>query len=115
MYMNDTRTEHLGWIEVALRATNPDLPNLRITAQSHYGPPNRIAFVVIFGIDGDRDRRRQIRAEACVFLQRLGYDVEMEPGRDIYDVAPIRPVSAHDEIRMLQCLRMACEKAGEKS
>lgn len=111
MHHEDRRLEHLGWIEAALRAGNPNLPHLRICAQSHYGPPDRIAFVDVYGVDDDRTRRRQIRADAGDLLQRLGYVVGLEPGRDVYDVAPVRPVSAHDEIRMLQCLHAACDRA----
>ncbi len=108
MHTKDERPEHLGWTEQALRAANPDLPHLRISAQSHYSTLNRLAFVDIYGVDDDRIRRRQLRADASDLLRRLGYVVEIEPGRDVYDVTPIRPVSAHDEIRMLQCLRAAC-------
>ena len=111
MHTKDRRPEHLGWIEVALRAASPDLPHLRISAQSHYGPPDRIAFVDVLGVEDDRTRRRQIRADAGDLLRRLDYAVGLEPGRDVYDVAPIRPVSAHDEIRMLRCLHAACGRA----
>lgn len=107
----DMRPEHLGWIEVALQAANPDLPNLGISAQVHYGPPDRLAFINVFGIDGDRARRRQIRDEASALLRCLGYAVAIEPGRDIFDVSPDRPVSAHDRLRMLRCL-LAASGAG---
>ena len=107
MYQNDKRAEHLAWVEAALRCKHPDLLHLRIAAQSHYGPPDRIAFIEVRGIDGDRTRRRQIRAAAGDLLAQIGYHVELEPGRDVYDVEPIRPESAHDELRMLQCLRAA--------
>lgn len=30
----DRRAEHLGWIEAAVRAANPDLPRLALCAQS---------------------------------------------------------------------------------
>lgn len=107
MHLMDNRSAHLGWIETALRCKHPDLSELRITAQSHYGPHDRIAFVVIYGIDGDATRRRQIRSEAGDLLRRLGYCVELEPGRDIYDVSPVRPESAHEAPQMLQCLQAA--------
>ncbi|MFW2545656.1 hypothetical protein ACN2XU_23790 [Primorskyibacter sp. 2E107] len=113
MHEPDTRPEHLGWIEVAIRAANPDLPKLRISAQSHYGPLDRIALVSVHGTGGGRTRRQKIRAEADDMLQRLGYAVEIEPGRDVYDVMPRRPTSAHEEIRMLQCLRAACSRSDE--
>ncbi|KKM26186.1 hypothetical protein LCGC14_1587280 [marine sediment metagenome] len=111
MHQEDRLPEHLGWIEAVLRTGSPDLPRLRICAQSHYGPPDRIAFVDVYGVEDDRNRRRQIRTEANDLLRRLGYVVEIESGRDIYDVRPIRPVSAHDEIRMLRCLHAACDRA----
>ncbi|MCB1313883.1 MAG: hypothetical protein KDK29_19255 [Sedimentitalea sp.] len=106
----DKRAEHLGWVEAALQAANPALSHFRISAQSHYGPPDRLAFVDVFGLEGDRTRRRQIRAEASDMLRRLGYVVELEPGRDIYDVTPLRPTSAHDQMRMLNCLRAALDR-----
>ena len=40
----------------------------------------------------DRDRRRRVRAEASDLQQRLGYTVELEPKRNVYDLAPRRPV-----------------------
>lgn len=58
MRQNDKRPEHLGWIEAALRVANPDLPNLTLSGQAHYGPPDRLAFIAVFGVDGDRARRR---------------------------------------------------------
>ena len=107
MDQEDNRAEHLGWIEVALRCKYVDLPFLRFTAQSLYGLPDRIAFVEVHGIEENRVRRRQIRADADDLLRRLGYCVELEPGRDVYDVRPVRPVSAHDALQMLQCLHAA--------
>jgi hypothetical protein len=71
MHENDRRPEHLGWIETALRAAHPYLPGLRISGQSHYRQSNRIAFVDVFGIDGDHIRRRQTRAEASNMLRHL--------------------------------------------
>ena len=108
MYPQDPRPEHLGWVETALRVANPDLPHLRITAQSHFGPYKHIAFVAIHGLSDDRVLRQRLRIEADNLLRELGYTVELEHGRDVYDVAPSRPASAHDEIRMLRCLRAAC-------
>lgn len=105
MPLNDKRCAHLGWVETALQTAHPDLPHLRISGQSHYGSPDGIAFVDIYGVDSDRIRRRQIRADAGDMLRRLNYKVELEPGRDVYDLKPIRPESAHDRLRMLQHLR----------
>ncbi|WP_157056532.1 hypothetical protein [Pseudorhodobacter aquimaris] len=48
MHTKDERPEHLGWAEQAFRAANPDLPHLRISAHSHNGRPNRLAFVDIY-------------------------------------------------------------------
>lgn len=110
MHTKDERPEHLGWAEQALRAANPDLPHLRILAQSHYGPPDRIAYVEVLGVDSDRTRRHQIRADASNILRRLGYTVDLEIGRDVYDVAPVQPTSAHDQIRMLRHLHHASKR-----
>ena len=109
MTENDNRYEHLGWVEAALQAAHPDFPRLRIWGQSHYGPRDRIAFILVYGVDDNRARRRRIRADASDMLRRLGYTVELEPGRDVYDLKPNRPDSAHDRFRMLQDLRAACD------
>ncbi|WP_299821473.1 hypothetical protein [uncultured Jannaschia sp.] len=66
----------------------------------------------MFGVDDDRSRRRQIRAEASDMLRRLGYTVEIEAGRDVYDLDPVRPASAHDRLRMLEALGAACDPGG---
>jgi hypothetical protein len=109
----DKRAEHLGWVESALRRQQPDLVHLRLVAQSHYGPPDALAFVEVYGLDADRTRRRAIRAEAGDLLRRLGYRVEVEPGRDVFDITPVRPRSAHEELHMLQRLRKACSAETE--
>lgn len=106
----DRRPEHLAWVETALRHSNMDLPHLRIQAQVHFGPPDAVAFVVVFGVSDDRDRRRAIRAHADDLLRRLGYRVGVEQGRDVFDIIPIRPVSAHEELSMLRRLSKACEE-----
>ncbi|KRS18968.1 hypothetical protein XM52_04650 [Roseovarius indicus] len=95
------------------RAANPDLPTVLLSAQSHYAPSDRFAFVEVFGLGEDRTRRQKIRAEADDLLRCLGYTVELKPGRDVYDETPRRPTSAHDELRMLRCLRAACGMTGE--
>lgn len=104
----DNRAEHLAWVETALRRDHPDLPYLRLAAQSHYGAPDHVAFVLVHGVDADQNRRRQIRADAGDLLRRIGYRVALDPGRDVYDLKSILPTSAHDELRMLQCLHEAC-------
>jgi hypothetical protein len=106
----DKRSEHLGWVETALQAANPTFPDLSICGQSHYGPSNRFAFIDVFGVDQDRFRRRQIRLEANDMLRCLGYAVELEPGRDVYGVTPLRPTAEHDRMRMLQSLHAACDR-----
>lgn len=105
--IEDHRADHLAWVEAALRRKYQDLPCLRIAAQAHYGPPDAIAFVLVYGLDDDRQRRREIRAEAGDVLRRLGYRVELEPGRDVYDISPDRPASRHEELLMLSRLRDA--------
>ena len=113
MDRNDKRPKHLGWIEAALQAANPDLLGLQISGQSHHGAFDRFAFVDVFGVDHDRTRRRKIRAEASDMLRRFGYAIEIEPGRDVYDLEPIRPTSAHDRLRMLQCLHAASDRGNQ--
>jgi len=112
MHHEDRRHEHLGWVETALQAAHPDLPRLGISAQSHYGPPDRVAFVVVLGVDEDTVRRREIRGAASAMLRGLGYTVEIEPGRDVFDIDPVRPASAHERLRMLRDLRAACDPSG---
>lgn len=92
MQLQDTRPDRFGRPQTALRAANRYLPHLRVYAQAHVGPSHRIAFVVVHGVAENRDRRRRVRAEASDLLQRLGHTVELEPKRDVYDVAPRRSV-----------------------
>ncbi|WP_139300614.1 hypothetical protein [Wenxinia saemankumensis] len=94
---DDKRAEHLGWIELALRAANPDLPGLSLAGLAHYGTSGDLAFVEVLGVADDRDRRRDLRAEASRLMERLGHRVELIPGRDVYDLKPIPP-SAPDEV-----------------
>lgn len=113
MYEVDKRREHIGWTETALKFGNADLPSLRIYAQSHFGPPDRIAFIVVLGVDEDRGRRRAIRSDAADLLRCLGYVVELEPGRDVYEVLPLQPQSAHERMQMHQFLCTARRILGE--
>lgn len=99
------RAAHLGWVEVALRDRNKNLANLRIEAQCHYGPRTSIAFIEVFGVDNDTARRRAIRKEAGEMLTSLGYDVSLEPGRDIFFVSPVRARSAHERLQMLTLMQ----------
>lgn len=111
----DKRSRYLGWAEVALRIANPDLPTLRLSAQSHYGPPDRLAFISVSGTNGDRCRRKKIADNAAKLLQRLGCTVELEPGRDVYDVKPKRPSSSHERLSMLRSLGEALRESAEGS
>jgi hypothetical protein len=101
----DRRPRHLGWIETKLRSENPDLATLRLLAQSHYGPLDRVAYIEVHGVCDDRERRRRIRREAGDWLVRLGYDIALEPGRDVHEVCPVRPASAHEAMQFLRNLR----------
>jgi hypothetical protein len=107
MTSDDKRCEHIGWVEIALQTANPDIPYLQILGQSNYGPPDRIAFIQVYGLDYDRTRRRQLRSKAEELLRELGYAVKLEAGRDVYDLEPIRPSSAHEQLLMLESLRIA--------
>lgn len=49
MNETDNRSLHLGWIEVLLRAENPDLAELWLSGQLHYGSPYRLAFTDVYG------------------------------------------------------------------
>ena len=107
--MEDLREEHLGWVEVALQVKYSDSPFLKISGQSHFGPSNRIAFIDVFGMSHDRELRRKVRADASDLMRRLGYVVEIEPGRDVYDLTPFRASSAHERMTMLKCLHAALD------
>jgi hypothetical protein len=110
--MDDFRPDHLGWVETWLRSRNEDLPNLRLYGQAHY-TSSGFAFIVVFGVDHDRDRRRSIRSEASELLIRLGHAVELEQGRDIFILDPLRPRSAHEAISMLHALQGLLGPAGK--
>jgi hypothetical protein len=110
--MEDFRPDHLGWVETWLRSRNGDLPNLRLYGQAHYSSPG-FAFIDVFGVDHDRDRRRSIRSEASDLLIRLGHVVELEPGRDIFILDPLRPRSSHEAVAMLQALQSLVGPADE--
>lgn len=96
----DPRPELLGLVETRLRADNPDLTNLWISAQSHYSSDG-LAFIDVFGVDDDTPQRRAVRSEAGAHLGMLGCKVELEPGRDVYTIDPICPVSRHEAFAML--------------
>ncbi|MDG3043120.1 hypothetical protein [Roseicyclus marinus] len=98
--MDDFRERDLGQVETYLRRQNPDLPRLRLIAQSHYSSPG-FAFIIVLGVDDDTLRRRATRAAATALLQQIGYVVELEPGRDVYELVPERPRSKHEELMIL--------------
>lgn len=112
MYPQYSRPEHLGRIETGLRAASPNLPILRISAQSLVCPLERRALVAVYWLGEARNRRQRIRNYAHELLRRHGYTVKPKHGRDVYDVVPSRPKSAHDTVRMLRCLRAACGATG---
>lgn len=102
--MNDTRPKHLGWIETRLRIDHPDLPRLRLSGQAHYTAAG-FAFVDVFGVEDDNPLRRTIRSAATDLLRHLGHDVELERGRDVFSMDPIRPRSNHEAVDMLTSLQ----------
>ena len=77
---------------------------LRLTGQVHYGYRG-FAFIVIDGVEENTSRRRAIRAEACKLLEKLGHPVELQPGRDVFWVDPVRPTSQHEAVEMLAQLQ----------
>ena len=109
MENEDIRRIYLGCVETALRSENPDIPGLRISAQSHYGPKVKLAFIQIFGADDNRERRRMLRRHATELLEHLGIDVRLDTGRDVYDATPNRPGSAHERLQKMGRLRHALE------
>lgn len=102
--MPDTRSQSLGLVEVYLRSQNPDIPNLRLIAQAHYGSPG-YAFIVVFGVEDNTPRRRAIRSSASDLLRRMGYPVELESGRDVFEIYAIRPQSRHEELSMFATMQ----------
>ena len=115
MQTSDIRSRYLGWAEVVLRDANPDLPNLRLSAQSHYGPPDRLAFISVSGTNDDRDRRTSIADKTAKLLKRHGCAVLLEPGRDVYDVKPQRPSSTTEWLSMLRTLGDPLRESEERS
>lgn len=102
--MTDIRARDLGQVETYLRRQHPDLPRLRLIAQCHYSSSG-FAFIVIFGVDDDKLRRRFVRAEASKLLQDMGHVIDLEPGRDVYELDPERPRSMHEELAFLAAVR----------
>lgn len=98
--MSDPRARDLGQVETLLRRRHSDLPHLRLVGQSHYASGG-FAFIVVLGVDDDTSRRRAIRAEATELLHALGHAVHLDAGRDVYEVAPERPRSQHEELKFL--------------
>lgn len=41
-------------------------------------------------------------------MRRLGNRVDLEPGRNLYEVMALQPVATHDEMRVLRCVCTAC-------
>lgn len=107
MEFTDRRATYLGWVEIALQVENPDLSSLCLAGQSHYGPQHELAFVGIYGVDHDDERRRSIRSRASDLLACLGCRVRLDPSRDVYHVRPHRPMSAHARLHALGSLHAA--------
>jgi hypothetical protein len=59
---------------VALLTAYPELLHLQISARSHDGPSDRIAFVEVFGVDSERTRRRQFMP-----TQAISFDASATP------------------------------------
>ena len=109
--MEYDRYDKLAWVETALRYENRDLEDLRLGAQSHYGPQEGFAFIEVYGVDDDQERRRSLREDAANWLRKIGCDVDLVPGRDVYNVTPETPRSFHEELQMLFALREAVRRA----
>lgn len=96
-------------METALQASHRGLTYLRISAHVKFGPPDKLPFIVVEGVSDDHERRRKTRAGAGELLARLGYRITLEPGRDTYDVTPLRPVSSRGKMRMIRWPKRCCE------
>ncbi|MGC9419122.1 MAG: hypothetical protein ACP5EN_09125 [Rhodovulum sp.] len=99
----DTRAHDLSLVQLELQARHPDY-QLDLCAQGHCGVSG-FACIIIYGVDDDTLKRREIRSEAELLLKQLGHDVELSPGRDVYMIEPRRPASAHEKVMMLKEFR----------
>ena len=82
------RPKLIGALESLLRAGNPDL-NLFVSALAHYGEPG-LAQLHLHGVEGDRERKSRLMKFATVWLLERGISIELQEGRDVYDIRPWR-------------------------
>ncbi|WGT51370.1 hypothetical protein [Thioclava nitratireducens] len=82
------RPRLLGELETLLRARNPDL-DLFVSALAHYGEPG-LAQLHLHGVDSDRERRSRLLKYATAWLLERGISIELQEGRDLYDIRPWR-------------------------
>ncbi|QPZ90096.1 hypothetical protein [Thioclava electrotropha] len=82
------RPRVLGELEALLRAGNPDL-NLFVSARAHYGEPG-LAHLHLYGIEDDHERRSRLMKFATAWLLERGISIELQEGRDVYDIRPWR-------------------------
>ncbi|PWE48294.1 hypothetical protein DEM26_19155 [Thioclava sp. NG1] len=82
------RPRLLGELETLLRTRNPDL-DLFVSALAHYGEPG-LAQLHIYGVEGDRELRTRLMKFATAWLLERGISIELQEGRDLYDIRPWR-------------------------
>ncbi|OOY21941.1 hypothetical protein BMI86_05210 [Thioclava sp. DLFJ5-1] len=82
------RPRILGELETLLRADNPDL-NLFVSALAHYGDPG-LAQLHLYGVEGDHESRSRLMKFATAWLLERGISIELQEGRDVYDIRPWR-------------------------
>ena len=64
---------------------------------------------LFLGAESTKEGGSDRRTFSATLIDAIGrYRVAIDQGRDIYDLKPIRPTSAHEELRMLQCLQEVC-------
>ncbi|OWY11360.1 hypothetical protein B6V74_04980 [Thioclava sp. F42-5] len=78
----------VGELEALLRAGNPDL-NLFVSALAHYSEPG-LAHLHLHGVEGDRELRSRLMKFATAWLLERGISIELQEGRDLYDIRPWR-------------------------
>ena len=60
-----------------------------MSARAHYGEPG-LAHLHIYGVEGDRERRSRLMKFATAWLLERGISIELQEGRDVYDIRPWR-------------------------
>ncbi|OOY26344.1 hypothetical protein BMI90_18265 [Thioclava sp. L04-15] len=71
-----------------LRARNPDL-DIFVSALAHYGEPG-LAQLHLYGVEDDHQRRSRLMKFAIAWLLERGISIELQEGRDVYDIRPWR-------------------------